>query len=316
VTAGFLYVAARFVRALRLSKSPAAVKLHIVLACVNVLVAASMGVLLGFDKAFHFLPGFVMSNVFAHAHMAAIGWATMMVVGVGYRLIPMILPARPPDTPSLYISAVLLETGVLGLFASLLLQSDWSRLFGILIVGGLSAFAVHIGVMIRTPRPKPPGAPRVDFAVLHAAAAGLSLMAAAIIGMTLLFSAPSEWRLRAAAAYGVLGLVGFLAQMVVGMEARLLPMFAWYHAYARSGFKVPPPSPFAMRDRYLQTIVFVAWTVAVPAIAAGLAWDVVPLLGAGAWALLAATLVSILDTAWVAGRVFGRLPLRNISRRA
>ena len=60
-------------------------KLHIVLACVNFWMAASMGLLLAFDKFVHFLPGFVLSNVFAHAHLAALGWATMMVMGIGYR---------------------------------------------------------------------------------------------------------------------------------------------------------------------------------------------------------------------------------------
>ena len=35
-----------------------------------------------------------LSAAFAHAHLAAIGWAVMMVVGLSYRLIPMIVPAE------------------------------------------------------------------------------------------------------------------------------------------------------------------------------------------------------------------------------
>ena len=50
---------------------------------MNFWFAASMGVLIAYDKVAHFLPGLVLSNVFAHAHLAALGWATMMVVGVG-----------------------------------------------------------------------------------------------------------------------------------------------------------------------------------------------------------------------------------------
>jgi len=64
--------------------------------------------------------------------------------------------------------------------------------------------------------------------------------------------------LRAAAAYGVLGLPGFLVQMVVAMQARILPLVSWFWAYARTGYRVPPPSPHVMRDRSLQAIVFVA----------------------------------------------------------
>ena len=40
--------------------------------------------------------------------LGPIGWATMMVVGIGYRLIPMVLPAQPPTGRSLFISAGLL----------------------------------------------------------------------------------------------------------------------------------------------------------------------------------------------------------------
>jgi hypothetical protein len=309
VTLAVLYVAGRFVGVLRASKTPAAVKLHIVFACLNVVIATVMGVLLAFDKVWHFLPGFVLSNVFAHAHMAAIGWATMMVVGVGYRLIPMILPAKPPEGRGVFVSAILLEAGVLGLFASLLVQNDWgSRLFGVMVVSGLVAFGCQVVSMIRSPRPKPAGAPALDFAVLHAASAGISLMLAAALGLTLLFAPPSEWRLRAAAAYGAFGLLGFLSQMVVGMEARLLPMFAWYHAFARSGFQVTPMPPLAMRDRRLQAIVFGAWLFGVPAIASGLGFDSVPWLAAGAWALLAGVLVATIDNVFVLSRAFTAAP--------
>src|SRR5437016_991560 len=105
-TAGVLYVAGRVLGGIRRASIPVGVKLHIVFACVNLAIAASMGILLGFDKVYHFLPGFVMTNVFAHAHLAAIGWATMMVVGVGYRLLPMTLPSRMPAGRSTAASAV------------------------------------------------------------------------------------------------------------------------------------------------------------------------------------------------------------------
>ena len=66
--------------------------------------------------------------------------------------------------------------------------------------------------------------------MLHAAAAGTSLVVACSIGLYLLFASPSDTSLRVAIAYGVVGLVGFLGQMVVGMQARLVPLLAWYRA--------------------------------------------------------------------------------------
>src|SRR5262252_1562390 len=119
IASAILFMTVRIVVAVRRAAIHRAVKLHIVLACVNFWIAASMGLLIAFDKVCHFLPGFVLANVFAHAHLAAIGWATMMVIGVGYRLLPMILPSKMPPGRSVYATAALLELGVLGLFTSL-----------------------------------------------------------------------------------------------------------------------------------------------------------------------------------------------------
>lgn len=299
VSVGVLFVAGRIAVRLRRAPIPGAVTLHIRLACLNLAAAATMGVLLGFDKVLHFLPGFILNNVFAHAHLAAVGWATMMVVGVGYRLLPMVLPSKPPSGATLYVSAALLETGVAGLFVTLLRQSAWSALFGALILAGLAAFIGHVLVMVSHRARRPPEAPRVDFAVLHAAAAGIWLLTAAGLGAFLLARPMSDATLHAALAYGTFGLLGFLAQMVVAMQVRLIPLFAWYTGYSASEFRRPPPSPWGMRDRMLLTTTFAAWTFGVPAIGLGLAFEQVGLLAAGAWVLFAGVVLGGTDSLFV-----------------
>ena len=99
VASGIIAVGVHVAMCLRRASLPRAISAHIVLAFLNILGAATLGVLIGFDKVYHFLPGFVLSNVIAHAHLAAIGWAAMMVVGIAYRLLPMILPAAMPNGP-------------------------------------------------------------------------------------------------------------------------------------------------------------------------------------------------------------------------
>jgi hypothetical protein len=111
---------------LRAATLPRAVVFHLVLAFANIGLAATLGILIGFDKVYHFLPGFVLTNVFAHAHLAAIGWASMIVVGVAYRLLPMVLATAMPNERRLWASAALLESGVLGLFIALLRRGSWS----------------------------------------------------------------------------------------------------------------------------------------------------------------------------------------------
>ena len=305
VGAGIITVGVRVGRRLRHASLPHAVSAHIMLAFFNIGGAAILGVLMGFDKVYHFLPGFVLASVFAHAHLAAIGWASMMVVGMAYRLLPMVLPAAMPGGPTLWISAVLLEAGVSGLFATLLLRSRLVWMFALIVIAGFAAFASHVVWMLRHRRPRPAGLNGPDLAVLHAGASFGWLAVASALGVWLTLAEPSSNTLRVAMAYGVFGLVGFLAQMVVGMESRLLPVFAWYWAYANTSDKGPVPSPHEMAWRYGQELVFLLWLFGVPALAGGLALDAVPFVRAGAWCLFAATLVDGANVARVLRHAFG-----------
>jgi hypothetical protein len=291
VAIGIVVAGGAIVRRLRGAKLPRAVITHVVLAFVNVLGAGTMGVLIGFDKVYHFLPGFVLANVFAHAHLAAIGWASMMVVGVAYRLLPMILPAEMPKGPRLWLSVIALQAGISGLFVTLLFRSRFAWMFALSVIAGFAAFLSTVVWMLRHPRPRPPGVRTPDPAVCHAAAAFASLMIACVLGLWLTIAEPSAATLQIATAYGVFGLVGFLAQMVVGMEGRLLPLFAWYRAYSNTGYKGPVLSPNEMAWRNGQELVVVLWLFGVPALAGGLAFDAVPFVRTAAWCLLVATVV-------------------------
>jgi hypothetical protein len=259
VALGIVYVGLRTIRGMRRAPVEPAVKWHVTLAFLNITGAATMGILLGFDKVFHFLPGFVLSNVFAHAHFAAIGWVGMMVVGVGYRMLPMVIPADPPRGPSMLVSAILLECGAVGLFVTLLLRSVWSEAFALVTIGGFAAFGLHVAAMLRHRKRPAVDLPRPDYAVRHAALAMMSFVAAAAIGVWLAFASPSELTMHGALAYGVFGLVGFLAQMVVGMQVRLIPMLAWYTSAhrVRDLSTLTPPARLMMPK--VSSIVWILW---------------------------------------------------------
>ncbi len=293
VTVGLLWVAARAAVALWPAPVPGEVKIHFFLAFLNVLIAATLGVLLGLNKVEPVLGGFVMTNVYAHAHMAALGWATMMVMGAGYRLLPMLLPSAMPEGRPVALSAVLLEAGVLGLFASFLLRSRPPLLWvsALLVVSGLAAFLSRVVWMKRHPRPAPKALRRPDWGVFHAIQALLYLTASAGLGIALAFVDDPAWTLRAAPVYGTLGLVGFLAQIVVGVQQRLLPLYAWMRAYQGVVPEEQPLSPHETPVRPLQAAVFALWTVGVPLLAAGLGLERAPLLAAGSSVLLAAVVL-------------------------
>jgi hypothetical protein len=272
VTTTLTWMAWRAWRGLPGSAAPWPVALHVALAFVNILSAAILGILLGLDRSRGFLGVSPLAAMFAHAHLAAVGWATMMVVGLSYRLIPMMLPAAMPTGSALAASAVLIESGLIVLLVTLLGAPAWVPLGAALIAAGLASFVVQIRRTLKRRLPRPPALPRRDWSTWQTHAALLWLLIAAALGIALSVGVAARWRLPLMWLYGVAGLVGFLAQIVVGMQGRLVPLYAWYRAFAAQG--APParaanalPSPRFARP------IFIAWTAGVPVLAWGLATE-------------------------------------------
>ena len=104
--ASLAHVAVRTTAAVVRAPIQGGVKLHIILAFANLLGAGVLGMLIGLEKQqIHVLPGYLLHTVYAHAHLAALGWATMMVMGTAYRLFPMVLPSAKPKKSRTWASA-------------------------------------------------------------------------------------------------------------------------------------------------------------------------------------------------------------------
>jgi hypothetical protein len=297
--AGVAHVVGRLVWNLRGAHVPGGVKLHLYFASANMLLAVTAGVLLGFDKVYHFLPGYVLANVFAHAHLAAVGWVCMTVIGVGYRLLPMLVPTASPTGAKLYVSAILLEIGVMGLFVSLVVQSALSQLFALILVAAFAAAGIQVAWMLRHRRKPVPGRSERGFAIAHVATAAVWLVLACVLGVSLTIAPLTETTLRVALLYGVFGLIGFLAQIIVGFELYVLPTAAAYWAIQRTGGAMTAPPPANDLSR---SAVYVAWLTGVPAIGAGLFFNAPMVLAAGAWLLFGAVVVAAFDLMMMVGR--------------
>ena len=96
-------------------------------------------------------------------------------------------------------------------------------------------------------------------------------------------------------AWSLLALVGFLSQIVVGMENRILPLFQWHTRFAASDFAERPAPPHTLGSQTARALVFCAWTLGVPLLAAGLALERVTLVGLGGWALLVALVLQSIN---------------------
>jgi hypothetical protein len=269
VTAAIAWVGIRGWRGLSQSPVPPAVVLHVRLAFLNMLVAAAFGLLIGVDRSRGFLGVSPLASMFAHVHIAAVGWAAMMVIGLSYRLISMILPAAMPTGRSLARSALLIETGLVVLVPTLLTNSRLTWVGSLLIVTGIASFVGEIRRTVAHRLPRPPALPSRDWSTWQAHGAFLWLFVAATAGITLSTGFASGSRLPIMWIYGVAGLIGFLSQIVTGMQGRLVPLYAWYRAFAARGAP-PDVAANALPSAAFARPIFLLWSVGVPLLAWGL----------------------------------------------
>ncbi|MEE8446535.1 MAG: hypothetical protein V3S52_02655 [Gemmatimonadota bacterium] len=162
----------------------------------------------------------------AHVHLATIGFATVTVIGIGGKLLPMFLLARDvPAWPLLWIGP-LLAAGLL----SLSVGAIWQGRVALLAGGGITAAAILLYLYVasryyrlRTRRQLDPGLSLT--AVAHA-----FLAAATVLGLGLMLGIAQGPRLLS--AYGLLGILGWLSLFVAGVYFRILPLLTWMHRFS------------------------------------------------------------------------------------
>lgn len=273
VILGLLIVARTAAPLYRGDKVPAPVRWHVALAFTNLVTAGVLGLLIGIEKIGGLtLPGPPLGAVQAHAHLAALGWGLMMLMGIGYRLLPMQLPAAIPPGSGPVGTALLLEAGLAAVAVGAMGARPELLLAGAgAVVAAVLWFLYIVAGMLRQRRRSPRGAPRLDPALVTAGLGLLYLPIAAGLGLVLAAMPASELSIRLIFVYGTCGLLGFLSQVIVGVGGRLLPLNAWLQLFVRSGYRPPARGVFEVPSLTLQWLVLGCWAIAVPALAAGLA---------------------------------------------
>lgn len=193
---------------------------HMGLGLAMLVVAARIGSALGWwglDR---------MGFLSAHVHLAVVGFATLTVVGVGSRLLPMFLLSRETSEAPLRWIGPLTGAGlVVFSVGELAAQPVISVPGGLLIAAGTILYLqLASGYFIqRTRRVLDPG-------LGHAAAAFGWLAVAVVLGLIVLFAGGSHPRLQV--AYALSGILGWLSLLVVGMYHKIVPFLTWLHRYS------------------------------------------------------------------------------------
>jgi hypothetical protein len=248
-------------------------------ALLGLVLAAGVGALLGMNKALSLerslLPASFLGALYAHVHLAALGWATNLILGFELELLPS--SAGPARFRALRFWS--LQAGILGLAAALLFELPGAALFATLIAAALAAHAWGPTRHFLSGRARELAV--VALWVLLACAAAGWAMAAGLVPET------HPWRPRLQAAYGYLGLVGWVVLTVVAMAFKLFPMWVWKERFQADFGQRPVPGMKELYEPRLKRLSDAGLVAGVGAVALGAALGSPLPLRLGAWLVLA-----------------------------
>ncbi|MGH7779353.1 MAG: hypothetical protein ACREQR_05970 [Candidatus Binataceae bacterium] len=225
------------------------------------LVAAALGTILGIDKSFDFLSGDVLTNLSAHVHLAAVGWVTMAICAVSYRMLPAFLLPKATLPRHAIWQLYTLAAAVSALAVSLFFGFGGETIFSVVIAAAMVWYAVIMARVVATRRMP------IDWTPRHALTGLASLAIAIALGISLtLLGGDSVWGARIAPAYGVAGLLGFFSNFIIGMSYKLFPAFVMRARQGRGWTAVATDELSIVRTRWF---VFGAFNSGVVLLIAG-----------------------------------------------
>ena len=229
-----------------------------------------------------------------HLHVALVGWALMMMVGVSHRLLPMFLLSHGGDTRWTKRSLALLGGGVAALAAGLTLQRPAATWAGaVMLEAGVGCFVWQALTFYRARVRR-----QIDVGMRYAGSALGFLIVNAVLGVAVLIGGVAHPRL--ATAYVAVGLLGGIILYVVGFFYKIVPLLAWTVRYRdRMGTGTAPTvaQTFSARVAHVQLALM---ALGVTLLAAGIAAASVHVTRCGAMLFLAGVILFVTQIVRVA----------------
>lgn len=192
------------------------------------------GLILGADRIWKFLPGQFFPTLHAHFHLALLSWIAPMVFGVAARVYPMFLLAPEPDGWPGALQFWGLVLGVPAVVLGLLGVPGLTLPGALAVTGAAAGHARWVAGFAQRRR-----RPRLDWGLRFVLTGTAFLLPAASMGLGFaldLLSGP-----RAALAYAVLTLGGWVSLTIAGMMLKIVPFLVWYRVYGPRAGTAPVP---------------------------------------------------------------------------
>lgn len=197
---------------------------HFIFGAISFFVLAIM-IILANTNTFE---AYFNNKVIAITHMAVLGWATMIVFGALYQLIPVVfetsLYSEKLAKFTFWITAIsvlfLTYSFWIGAFSTLLVYAALLMFFSLLL------FVINVILSYKKSELKNTSSKFIIAAILWLAATELM---GAIIALNFKFNFLSAIHLHYLKIHATLGLVGWFLMLIIGVGSTLIPMFLISH---------------------------------------------------------------------------------------
>lgn len=208
-----------------------------------------------------------LSAMHAHAHLGGVGFFTLLIVGVSYKLIPMFTLSEVQSRRRAGLSVALLNLGLAGSFVTILLRSPWKFVFALVTLAALAIYGWELTAILRVRKRRP-----LDWGLRYFLTAVVLLIPLALLSVTLSWPGvtlnPFVGQLEN--LYGFLGLIGVVSFAIVGMLYKIIPFLVWFGVYSRHVGRAKVPALADLYSPRVQKLGYWSFLAGLVGISAGI----------------------------------------------
>lgn len=214
---------------------------HLVLSVSYLSLLITLGFLLAYDQQRGILFSDPPGVLIAHIHLALIGWVSLTIMGVSYRLVSMFALSHDDSQWAGRTAFAAINTGLVGMAVdSLFFHHRFLPLWAWTIAAGYAAYLLQMRNIFHARLRKLD--PALSFTLL--ALLGGIVWAGLGIGIAMAWL-PDTNEIRA--AYLFTALVGWITPFILGQIFKIVPFLIWLEVYSPAKKKQPGPIPM-MQD--------------------------------------------------------------------
>ena len=221
--------------------------LYLASAIFYLIVTAIAGLLLAINLGSPYIKIDHLQYLNLHAHVAFIGWVSMVVMGVAYKLIPMFTLSHGYSMKYANWAFWLINIALLGI-NTIFHYEDTTFLYYIftpMIALGILLFLIQVFIIFKKRVRK-----KLDTGLKYSSYAFLMLGLTTVLGIFIAF-VDYQNILNLTLIYGYMIIFGYLSMLIVGQMYKIVPFLVWYHKYSsKVGIEKVPMLKEMFNEKY------------------------------------------------------------------